>query len=409
MPQPASLDLAAVRSRFPMLADGFVYLDNAGGSAVLADVARRTADYMLTTSVQVGASYAPSALATERFAEAHRRLAQFVNAPRGEEIVFGPSTTGLIGGLARAMRRQLRPGDEIVVTETDHESNIGPWRTLEREGVVLRQWRCDPDTLELTLDGLDAAMSERTRLVAVTHASNVLGTLTPVAEIAAHVHARGARIMVDGVGYAPHRAIDVQASNVDYYVFSFYKAFGPHFAMLWGRHEHLVELDGLYHRFYGPEAVPMKLEAGSASYELAWGAMAILDYLEELGGAPGRPGLEAAFEAIAEQEEAVGARLLDWLGSRNDIRVVGRREADRDRRVPIISFKPEGREAGEVVRAVDQDGIGLRHGDFHSRDLLERAGLTGMGGVIRASMVHYNTVEEIDRTIRSLEGALHRA
>ena len=400
------LDIDHVRRQFPALADGFGYLDNAGGSLVLGRVADRVRDYLLTTSVQTGASYPQSRRAVERVAEARSRIALLLNAERQEEIVLGPSTTVMFQFLARAMEGRLRPGDEIVVTDFDHESNIGPWRALEKRGVVIRTWGLDPDTLEVSLDALDALMTERTRLVAVTHCSNILGTVNPVAEIARRVHARGAEIAVDAVAYAPHRAVDVRALDVDYYVFSFYKTFGPHFAVLYGRYEKLLELDGLYHYFYSREKVPAKLEPGNTNYELAWGSAGIVDYLDELGGGTGdRAAIERAYADIAAQETAVGGRLLDYLGSRNDVRVIGRRQAGPDR-VPTISFKAEGRDSAEIVGAVDPHGLGIRFGDFHSRRLVERLGLAGDGGVVRVSMVHYNTLDEVDRLVGALDTAL---
>ena len=400
------LDIDHVRRQFPALADGFGYLDNAGGSLVLGRVADRVRDYLLTTSVQTGASYRQSRRAVERLAEARARIALLLNAERPNEIVLGPSTTVLFQFLARAMESRLAPGDEIVVTAFDHESNIGPWRALETRGIVIKTWGLDRDSFELDLDELDALMTARTRLVAVTHCSNILGTVNPVAEIARRVHARGAEIAVDAVAYAPHRAVDVRASDVDYYVFSFYKTYGPHFAVLYGKYDKLLQLDGLYHYFYGREKVPAKLEPGNTNYELAWGSAGIVDYLDELGGGTGdRAAIEQAYDDIATQETALGARLLDYLGSRNDIRVIGRRQAGADR-VPTISFKAEGRDSAALVGAVDRHELGIRFGDFHSRRLIERLGLAEGGGVVRVSMVHYNTLDEVDRLVAALDEAL---
>ncbi len=401
------LDVDYARSRFPALADGFAYFDNAGGSLVLGTVADRVRDYLLTTSVQTGASYGASVRAVDRLREARRRIALLVNAARPEEIVLGPSTTVLCQFLARAMEGRLKPGDEIVVTDFDHESNIGPWRALEKRGVVIKTWSLDPETLEVDLDALGAVMTARTRLVAVTHASNILGTINPVAAIARFVHERGAEIAVDGVAYAPHRAVDVLATDVDYYVFSFYKTYGPHFAVLYGKYDKLLELDGLYHYFYGRENVPMKLEPGNTNYELAWGSAGIVDYLDALGGGTGdRAALDRAFTDIAAHEARLAERLLGYLRSRNDVRIVGDRSSDASRRVPTIAFKVEGHEAGAIVRHTDEDAVGIRFGDFHSRRLIEHLGLERDGGVVRVSMVHYNTLDEVDRLIGSLDRAL---
>jgi cysteine desulfurase family protein (TIGR01976 family) len=402
-----TLDLAFVRSQFPALAGGFAFFDNAGGSQVLRSVAERVADYLLTTSVQTGASYDLSRQASERLAEARAKAARLVNAAQPEEVVFGPSTTVLMRFLATAMAGQFEPGDEIVVSVFDHESNIGPWLTLEDRGVVFKVWSIDRDSFAVDLAELDRLMTPRTKLVCVTHASNILGAVMPIADIARLVHARGAKLCVDGVAYAPHRAVDVAALGVDYYVFSFYKTYGPHFAMLYGRYENLLALDGLYHYFYGRDRVPMKLEPGNTNYELAWGCGGIVDYLDGLGGGTGdRAAIDRAFDGIARHEEAIGERLLSYLRGRNDVRIVGPRTADRAVRVPTISFKAEGRDSGAIVREVDKAGIGIRFGDFHSRRLVEHLGLAEGEGVVRVSMVHYNTLEEVDRLVAALDRAL---
>ena len=402
-----ALDLDHVRRQFPALADGFAYFDNAGGSLVLASVGDRVRDYLLTTSVQTGASYPQSRRAVERLAEARTRIALLLNASRPEEIVLGPSTTVLCQSLARAMESRLQPGDEIVVTDFDHESNIGPWRALERRGVVIKTWGLDPESFEIDLDQLERLMTARTKLVAVTYVSNILGTINPVAEIARRVHARGAEIVVDAVAYAPHRAVDVAAWGVDYYVFSFYKTYGPHFAVLYGKYDKLLELDGLYHYFYGRDKVPMKLEPGNTNYELAWGSAGIVDYLDGLGGGGGdRASIARAFDEIAAHEQAIGERLLSYLRARNDVRIIGRRTADAQARVPTIAFKVQDRDAAEIVRETDKAEIGIRFGDFHSRRLIERLGLAEDSGVVRVSMVHYNTIEEVDRLTASLDRAL---
>lgn len=401
------LDLAYVRSQFPALASGVAFFDNAGGSLVLKAVAERISDYLLTTSVQTGASYETSQAASARVNAARVKIARFVGAARPEEVVLGPSTTVLVRFLATAMASRLEPGDEVILTNFDHESNIGPWRILEARGVVFKTWSLDPATFEVNLEDLERLMTPRTKLVCVTHASNILGTINPIADIARLVHARGARICVDGVAYAPHRAVDVTALDVDYYVFSFYKTYGPHFAVLYGKYANLLELDGLYHYFYGKDKVPWKLEPGNINYELAWGCTGIVDYVDRLGGGTGdRAAIIRAFDDIAAHEDMIGERLLAMLRSRNDVTIIGQRAANRKTRVPTISFKVDRGNAGDIVRKIDEDRIGIRHGDFHSRGLVEHLGLQNDGGVLRVSMVHYNTIEEVDRLIGSLERAL---
>ncbi|HEV7265485.1 MAG TPA: aminotransferase class V-fold PLP-dependent enzyme [Falsiroseomonas sp.] len=373
---------------------------------MLGTVAERVAEYLTTTSVQTGASYGHSCRASARLAEARAKIARFINAARPEEVVLGPSSTMMMRLLATAMAHQFSPGDEVILTLFDHESNIGPCLTLEERGVVFRFWGLDRDSLEIDLDALQALLSPRTKLVCVTHASNILGTTNPIPRIAEIVHAAGAKLCVDGVAHAPHRALDMQAFGANFYVFSFYKTFGPHFACLYGRHDLLLDLDNLYHHFYGKAAVPAKLEPGNTNYELAWGCTGMVDYFDALGGGAGNHAvIRTAFADVTAQEDAIGERLLGWLRQRNGVRIIGRLAMD-GARVPTISFTVEGTRPERVVGSVDADAIGIRHGDFHSRRLIETLGLAEHGGIVCVSMVHYNTVEEVDRLIGSLDRAL---
>lgn len=406
-----ALDLDFVRAQFPGLAGDWVAFDNAGGSQILAGVVERISAYLLESNVQHGASYAKSEQAGARLGEAERRIATLINARRPEEVVLGPSTTMLLHLLAEAVAPRFAPGDEIVVTNCDHEANIGPWLRLRARGVEVRSWAVDPETLELELEALDRLMTPRTRLVCLTHASNVLGTINRVAEIAAFVHARGAKLCVDAVAYAPHRIVDVQAWDVDYYVFSFYKIYGPHHAVLYGHYDDLRALDSLNHFFIGRDAVPYKFQPGNVNYELAYGCIGIVDYLEELGtragaGGGSRARLQSAFEAIATHEEELAARLLDYLRGKNRVRIIGHSQADRAIRVPTVSFVVNERDSAAIVRHVDRYGIGIRYGDFYARRLIEDLDLGAQNGVVRVSMVHYNTLSEVDRLIHHLDEVL---
>lgn len=405
-----ALDLDFVRSQFPALSGEWVFMDNAGGSQVLRSVAERVSDYLLTSNVQTGASYAPSLKSTERVREARKAYARFMNAADASEIVMGASSTALFRYLSEAMTGRLQPGDEIILTNADHEANIGPWLKHAERGVVVKFWNVDPDSFELELDGLKDLLTEHTKLVCVTHASNILGTINPIAEISAIAHAAGAEVVVDGVAYAPHRAIDVKALGCDYYVFSSYKVFGPHFAVMWAPKDKLLALDNIYHFFMTRESVPYKIEPGNINYEAAWGAIGAVDYVEALGrkagAGEGRAAIEAGFADIAEQERAVTARLMDFLASRNSVRIVGRKSSAIADRVATISFTVEGQDSKTVVGAVDAAKIGIRHGHFYAYRLIDDLGLMGQNGVVRVSMVHYNTADEVDRLIAALEPKL---
>ena len=392
------LDLDAVRREFPALASGFVYLDNAGGSQTLGRVADRVRDYLLTTNVQLGASYAVSQASTARVHEAARATAEYIGARDASEVVLGASSTQLLHNLALAMECTLTPGDEIIVTNADHHANIGAWRRLAKRGVVLKTWKLDETSWRLEERDLLTLLTKRTKLVAFTHATNLLGTIHDVPRLTRIVHEHGARVCVDGVAFAPHRAIDVAAWDVDYYVFSFYKVYGPHIGMLYGKREALEALDTINHEFI--TSVPYKLQPGNVSFELSHGLGGLFEYVDSLGGK------DAAFAAFAAHEEELAERLLAWLREQPGVRIHGEHSGDRLLRVPTISFSVDGLAPEAIVRAVDPHGIGIRHGDFYARSLVEALGLSERGGVVRVSMVHYTTTDEVDRVIAALGEAV---
>lgn len=407
-----ALDIDYVRSQFPALSSGYAYLDNAGGSAVLKPVADRITDYLLNSAVQLGASYSESVAAGERVMEARKSVAQFINARYPEECVMGGSTTHLLQILCRAIAPSIQTGDEIIVTNCDHEANIGPWvRLCQERGATLRVWPVDAHSLELELGDLDALLNEKTRFVAMTHASNILGSVNPVAEVARRVHAVGGQLCVDAVAYAPHRLVDVQASGADYYVFSFYKTFGPHFAVMWGKREALLELPSLNHFFIGQDVIPYKLQPGNLNYELSYGCIGINDYLIDIGKRLGASGserqlMQAAFDAFEAQEDLLAETLLAFLRETPGVRIIGKSRVTEGDRVPTISFVVEGIQSEAIVRRVDNHRMGIRFGDFYARRLIEQLGLTPYGGVVRVSIAHYNTVDELNRLVEHLAQAI---
>ncbi|SEJ87581.1 cysteine desulfurase-like protein [Pseudomonas sp. NFR16] len=407
-----ALDIDYVRSQFPALSSGYAYLDNAGGSAVLKPVADRISDYLLNSAVQLGASYSESVDAGARVMAARESVAQLINARYPEECVMGGSTTHLLQILCRAVAPSIQPGDEIVVTNCDHEANIGPWvRLCEERGATLRVWEVDPHSMELELNDLDSLLNDSTRYVAMTHASNILGSVNPVAEVARRVHGVGGKLCVDAVAYAPHRLVDVQASGADYYVFSFYKTFGPHFAVLWGKREALLELPSLNHFFIGQDVIPYKLQPGNLNYELSYGCIGISDYLIDIGqrlGAAGTPRqlMQAAFDAFEAQEDLLAETLLAFLRETPGVRIIGKSRVNHGDRVPTISFVVEGVQSEAIVRRVDGHRMGIRFGDFYARRLLEQLGLTPYGGVVRVSIAHYNSVDELNRLVAHLAQAI---
>ena len=407
----SSLDLSRIRAEFPALAADTVFLDNAGGSQVLGRVADRIHGYLLNDNVQLGATYPPSRRAGERVLAARRSIAELVNASHDDEIVMGPSTTALIATLVEALRPGLRAGDEVVVTESDHEANIGAWARLAQAGVVVRVWPIDAERLGLVIEDLEKLIGPRTTWIAMTQASNILGSVNPVAEVARRAHAVGARLCVDAVAYAPHRLLDVQACGADAVVFSFYKVFGPHYAVLWVKRDLLLSLPSLNHYFIGQDVLPYKLQLGNVNYELSWGCAGIVDYLRDVGtelGAAGdnRSRMQAAFDAFALHEDALAEQVLAWLRHQRGVRIIGLPSVKDGERVPTISFIVEGVQSERIVSRVDAHGIGIRFGDFYAKRLVEALGLQKNGGVVRISIAHYNTSEEIHRLLSALDDAM---
>lgn len=401
-----SLNLDFVRSQFPALADGYVYMDNAGGSQVLQAVGDRVRDHLLSTPVQLGASYEKSQLAGERVAQGQEAAAVLMGALRSDEVVLGSSATQLVSNLALAMCDQFEQGDEVIVTNVDHHANVEPWWRLEKQGVVVKTWPVNTQTWSLEWRDLEPLLTERTKLVCFGNASNVVGTIHPVKELTHRIHEHGAKVCVDGVAYSPHRMMNVAAWDVDFYVISFYKSYGPHISALYGKYEHLETLANINHHFLA-NAIPYKLQPGNLNFELTYGLSGILDYFAKLSGNAkidftNRDELNKAYDAIAIHEEQLSETLLAYLRSVPTAHVIGLDVADRTRRVPTISFVVEGHDSQDIVEQVDRHKIGIRFGDFYARQLIDSLDLLP-NGVVRVSMVHYNTVEEVQRLVAVLK------
>ena len=402
-------DRDRIRGQFPALAGDTVFLENAGGSQVPAMVADGIRDYMLSTYVQLGAGYPISEHCTELVDSAHDFARLMMNGGDGE-VILGPSTSALLQMLAGCYATALTPGSEIVVAQTGHEANVGPWKKLERIGFPLRWWEMDPATCTCPLERLEALLNDRTALVAFPHVSNLLGDIVDVRAITELVHAAGARVVVDGVAYAPHRAMDVEAWDVDWYAYSTYKVYGPHMAALWGRRDAIAELAGPNHFFIPDDEVPYKFEVGGASHEGCAGILGLRDYLAFLADIPGaasidRAVVERAFDTMVACELPLQARLIEYLLSREDVRIIGPKHSDPSR-VPTISFVHSSKSSAEITAVVDRSGIGIRHGHMYAYHLCEALGLDPEDGVVRVSLVHYNTMDEVERLIEVLETAL---
>ncbi|KAK1964223.1 aminotransferase class-V [Colletotrichum sublineola] len=400
----AQLDIAATRAKFPALAQNQVFFDNAGGSQTLGTVIDSIRDYLSQTNVQLGASYKVGQQATAAYSEGYQAGAKYINASP-DEIVFGASTTQLLRNLSYALA--FDKGDEIIISAVDHEANIASWLDLAlRQDLTVKWWKpAGAPNPKLTVENLKPLLSEKTRLVALTHASNILGTIHDVAAVAAAVHKETPKglVCVDGVAYAPHRPLDVQALGVDFYVFSFYKVYGPHTAMLYARRPAQdLHMRSLGHFFNPSDSLEGKLGLAGGSYELVSAVPRVLEYL-------GTPDSEGWKDKV-EQERLLQSTLLEYLNGRGDVTVYGETDAGTERRVPTISFRVKGWGAKELVAAVEKEtDFGFRWGHFYSYRLIkEILDLDPADGIVRVSMVHYNSLDEIKSFVAALDKALRQ-
>jgi len=409
-----SLNLRYVRKHFPALKNKMVFMDNAGGSQTLKGVMNRITDYLTNYDVQLGASYATSANAGKVLKDAHQTIAEFINARRSEEVVIGPSSTMLFRILSLTISAKWKPGSEIIVTNSDHEANVSCWTDLKKKGIVIKIWKVNKKTLQFEIDDLKKLLTRKTKLVAMVHASNVLGTINPIKKIAKVIHDAGALFCVDGVAYAPHRLVDVRKLDVDFYVFSWYKVYGPHQAVLYGKYELLKKLDSINHYFIGKEETPYKLQPGNFNFELTYSLGAISEYFKNLHDhhypkalteSPKKK-LQKAFALVADHEEKLADYLLFYLFSNPDIIIVGQTKPSQKLRVPTISFIHKKLKSSEIVESVDPHGIGIRFGDFYAKKLITDLGLKKYDGVVRVSLVHYNTMKEVKDLISVFEKIL---
>jgi cysteine desulfurase family protein (TIGR01976 family) len=401
-----TFDVTTARRQFPALQSETIFFDNPGGTQVPQAVLDRMVGYLTQSNANRDGAFATSR-ESDRLLEASRHaMAALVGAARPEEIVFGPNMTSLTFQISRALAREFLPGDEIIVTRLDHDANIAPWRLVaEDRGCLVRWLDFDPEDCTLDLAMLDSLLGPRTRLVAVGFASNAVGTVNPVAEIARRAHAAGALCYVDAVQYAPHRRIDVQALDCDFLAASAYKFFGPHLGMLYGRHELLARLRA-YKVRPASEAPPGKFETGTQLHENIAGALGAAEYLAGLSGletAAWRPRLEQAFSRIEAYEARLTERLVGGLQSVPGLRIYGITDPQQlSDRLPTVSFTLEGKSPQQVAERLGDAGINVWDGNFYAQAVTERLELEDRGGLVRIGAVHYNTDDEVDRLLEAL-------
>jgi cysteine desulfurase family protein (TIGR01976 family) len=420
-----SFDLKAIRSQFPALAltdsgTRRIYFDNPGGTQVPGCVAEAISDCLLTKNANLGAHFSTSKDADRVMQNGREAMADFLNAPSAEEIIFGPSMTTITFHLSRSIGRSLRPGDEIVLSRMDHDANIGPWLLLARDLDLEVRWLpFNTDSFEIDVDVLDEVLTERTRLVCVGGASNFTGTINDVKTICKRARALGALTYIDGVQSAPHIPIDVQDIGCDFFVCSSYKFFGPHQGILWGRREVLEKLEP-YKLRPVPAEIPYCFETGTQSHEGVAGITAAVDYFASIGESMAqdhvaswpsfsgrRQHVHAAMDLLFDYEKSLARHLLGGLLAIDGISVQGISAADAmDRRVPTVSFTHDKTAPELIAQGLARENIFVWDGHFYAVEAARTLGLYDSGGALRIGPVHYNTIEEIDELLDVLPSLL---
>jgi cysteine desulfurase family protein (TIGR01976 family) len=412
-----------LRQQFPSLnrptPDGGlpVFFDNPAGTQVPQRVIDAVKDYYITMNANSGGAFATSQRSDAMVRAARQSVADFLNAPSPDEIVFGPNMTTLCFSLSRAIGRTLHPGDEIVLTNMDHDANIAPWLLLaEDRGLMVRWVDIKTEDCTLDMDSLEAALSDKTKIVATVHASNAVGTINPVAQIAAMAHAAGALYVVDAVQSAPHIPLDVQMLGCDFLLCSAYKFYGPHLGILWGRRELLESLPA-YKVRPAKNKIPYRWETGTPSFETIHATHAALDYLASIADLVENPtslsvdstytgqprAFKIAMTALAQYERKMVAHLIEGLCELDGIYIAGITDPARyAERVPTLVFTLPGHTPKRIAEYLAQHHIYVWDGNYYALAIMERLNQEETGGMVRVGLAHYNTHEEIDRLLNAL-------
>jgi len=407
-----TLNSAFIRAQFPAFSEeslrDFGFFENAGGSYACGAVIERLQTYYRQTKVQPYYPFPASLKAGAQMDAARSRMAAWLNVAT-HEVHFGPSTSQNTYVVAQALRQHLKAGDEIIVTNQDHEANIGAWRRLETDGIVIREWKVIPETAELNPDGLDTWLGPRTRVVAFTHCSNVVASINPVREITDRIHAAGAIAIVDGVSFCPHGLPDLAALGADIYLFSLYKVYGPHLGVMFMTEALNAALPNQGHFFNAGKPGARFTPAGPDHAQVA-ATNGVIDYLEAVYEHHfDQPSAEAekaraVHNLFRSHEIRLLQPLLDFMHDHPRIRLVGRRDASE--RAPTVAFTVDGISSPELAARLSEDKLGVGAGDFYAYRLVHALGLHRNGGALRASFVHYTIEDEVNRLIQALDRLL---
>jgi cysteine desulfurase family protein (TIGR01976 family) len=412
-----ALDLSYVRSQFPSLAQTIndhpaTFLDGPGGTQVPQRVIDAISDYLRHNNANTQGAYATSRNTDAMISGAREAMADFLHCG-ADEIVFGPNMTSLTFAMSRAIGRELQPGDEILVTRLDHDANVAPWLAIAEERELTVRWaEIHEENCTLDIADLAAKINDKTKLVAVGYASNAVGTINPVKVIVRLAHAAGALAYIDAVHYGPHGLIDVAALDCDFLACSTYKFFGPHMGVLYGKREQLKRLRPNKVRPL-TEAIPFRWEWGTLNHECIAGIAACVDYLADLGRhsrpevATRRAAIKAAYEVIHEHERALLERIVAGLVKIPGLKLYGITNPKRFKeRCATLAVRIEGHSPLELATKLGERGFFTWDGNYYALNLTEWLDVEKSGGFLRIGLVHYNTVEEVDRLLVALDEIL---
>jgi len=407
-----ALDIAWVRAQFPSLqtqvnGQPAAFLDGPAGTQVPTQVMHAIQSYLMSANANTSGAFLTSRRTDEMIAVTRAAMADFFHCEH-DEVVFGQNMTTITFSIARSIGRELSAGDEIVLTTLDHDANFSPWKALEEKGVIIRQVDIREEDCTLDLDDLKNKLSSKTKLVAVGYASNAVGTINPVAEITRLAHAAGALVYIDAVHYAPHGSIDVQALDCDFLVCSPYKFFGPHLGALYGKRGHLRRLRP-YKVRPSTDQAPDRWESGTQVHELIAGIGAAVEYMATLGRRSDRTvktrreALVAAYRTTVAYERRLVSRLIDGLQVIPGVRLYGITDPSRfGERCATLSLRIGNHHPTKVATFLGERGIFTWDGNYYALNLTERLGVESQGGLLRIGLVHYNTLEEVERLLAAL-------
>jgi cysteine desulfurase family protein (TIGR01976 family) len=407
-----AFDVGWVREQFPSLklqvnGHAAAFLDGPAGTQVPRQVIEAIQSYFVSANANTCGAFETSRRNDAMISSTRTAIADLFNC-NPDEVVFGQNMTTITFALARAIGRELKAGDEIVVTTLDHDANVAPWRALEEKGVIIRQADIREEDCTLDLDDLKRKITPKTKMVAVGYASNMVGTINPIAEITKLAHAARALMFVDAVHFAPHGLMDVKALDCDFLACSPYKFFGPHMGTLYGKRQHLQRFKP-YKVRPATDAIPDCWETGTQVQELIAGIGAAVDYIADLGRhcdasvKSRREALQAAYRATAPYERTLLTKLLDGLRQVPGVKVYGITDPKRiGERCSTISLRMGEHHPTEIARFLGDRGIFTWDGNFYAMNLSERLSVEPKGGVLRIGLVHYNTADEVDRLLKAL-------